>query len=232
MSDPAARPAATGRQKLVRLAVLALLIGTIVALRASGLLDQFDPQQLRHSIAGYGLWAPLIFMLLYSLAPVFFLPGLPLTLLGGILFGPVWGVVYTLSGATAGASLAFLVARYLGRDWIATKLTGERWQKLDADVARQGWKMVAFTRLIPLFPFNLLNYAFGLTNIRFSHYVLTSAICMAPATVAYIALSSSLTDLLRGTLTTELLVGLVLLVLLALLPLGWKKWQARRQSRP
>ncbi|MDY0398747.1 MAG: VTT domain-containing protein [Desulfuromonas thiophila] len=232
MSDPAARPAATGRQKLVRLAVLALLIGAIVALRASGLLDQFDPQQLRHTIAGYGLWAPLIFMLLYSLAPVFFLPGLPLTLLGGILFGPIWGVVYTLSGATAGASLAFLVARYLGRDWIATKLTGERWQKLDADVARQGWKMVAFTRLIPLFPFNLLNYAFGLTNIRFSHYVLTSAICMAPATVAYIALSSSLTDLLRGTLTTELLVGLVLLVLLALLPLGWKKWQARRQPRP
>ncbi|MCD6527240.1 MAG: TVP38/TMEM64 family protein, partial [Desulfuromonas sp.] len=121
-----------------------------------------------------------------------FIPGLPLTILGGILFGPVWGVVYTISGATCGACVAFLVARYLGRDWIRTKLTAPRWQKLDENVANNGWKVVAFTRLIPLFPFNLLNYAFGLTNIRFSHYAITSFICILPATIAFISLSSSL----------------------------------------
>lgn len=227
---PGARPMSENPQssssrttKLVRLALLIALVAVIVALRGSGLLNRLDPQQMRDTIVGYGLLAPLIFMVLYSLAPVFFLPGLPLTILGGLLFGPIWGVVYTLSGATIGACLAFLVARYLGRDWIRGKLKGERWQKLDDDVARQGWKMVAFTRLIPLFPFNLLNYAFGLTRIRFTHYAITSLICMAPATIAFISLSSSLSELIRGRISKELIIGLVLFAILALLPVLWKR---------
>ncbi|MBN2645826.1 MAG: VTT domain-containing protein [Desulfuromonadaceae bacterium] len=229
MSETTA-PRISRTQKLARLALLLALVSAIIALRGSGLLERLDPQQMRDTIANYGLLAPVIFILLYSLAPVFFMPGLPLTLLGGLLFGPVWGVVYALSGATLGASLAFLVARYLGRDWIRSKLVGERWQKLDEDVARQGWKMVAFTRLIPLFPFNLLNYAFGLTNIRFSHYAITSLVCMAPATIAFISLSSSLSDLIRGQVSKELIIGLALLGILALLPVLWKR-RTRQNER-
>jgi uncharacterized membrane protein YdjX (TVP38/TMEM64 family)/Fe-S oxidoreductase len=214
----------TSTSKLwLKLAILSLIIATIVTLKLSGITASLDPQHLQNWISSYGLWAPLIFILLYSVAPALFLPGLPLTILGGVLFGPIWGVVYTITGATIGASIAFLIARYIGRDWISTKLSDSRWQKLDADVAHQGWKVVAFTRLIPLFPFNLLNYAFGLTSIRFSHYCLTSFICMLPATIAFISLSSSLGELIKGNISKEFIIGVILIIGLSLLPIIWKK---------
>ncbi len=206
-----------------KLMLLVGLITIIGALKFSGISAMLQPQQLQSWISGYGLLAPLVFVVLYSIAPALFLPGLPLTILGGILFGPIWGVVYTIIGATIGASLAFLIARYTARDWISSKLTAPRWQKLDNDVAEQGWKMVAFTRLIPLFPFNLLNYAFGLTNIKFSHYVITSFVCMLPATIAFISLSSSLSQLLKGQISPEFIIGVVLIGGLSLLPIWWKK---------
>jgi uncharacterized membrane protein YdjX (TVP38/TMEM64 family) len=180
-------------------------------------------------MAGYGYWAPLIYILLYSLAPALFMPGLPLTILGGMLFGPVWGVVYTIVGATSGACVAFLIARYLGRDWVSRKMTGARWRKLDVDVARHGWKIVALTRLIPLFPFNLLNYAFGVTRVRFFDYALTSFICMLPATIAYVSLSSSVGQLLKGELSVEFAIGSGLIVLLSLLPLAWRRYAQRKK---
>ncbi|WP_316347252.1 VTT domain-containing protein [Desulfuromonas acetoxidans] len=218
------------KSRLGQVIVLALLIAAIVTLKMTGAADYLQPEKLRDWIAGTGFWAPLIFMVLYTAAPALFLPGLPLTILGGILFGPFWGVVYTITGATAGACVAFLVARYLGRDWIRSKLTAPRWQKLDEDVARNGWKVVAFTRLIPLFPFNLLNYAFGLTNIRFSHYALTSFICMLPATIAFISLSSSLGELIKGQVSKEFIIGIILVVALSLLPMWWKKRQGKRRE--
>ncbi|MDY0213584.1 MAG: TVP38/TMEM64 family protein, partial [Desulfuromonadaceae bacterium] len=212
-----------------RLVVLGLLVGAIATLKISGTGAYLQPERMQEWMAGYGYWAPLIYILLYSLAPALFMPGLPLTILGGMLFGPVWGVVYTIVGATSGACVAFLIARYLGRDWVSRKMTGARWQKLDADVARHGWKIVALTRLIPLFPFNLLNYAFGITRIPFLHYALTSFICMLPATIAYVSLSSSVGQLLKGELTVEFGVGLALVVLLSLLPVVWRRYARRRK---
>jgi uncharacterized membrane protein YdjX (TVP38/TMEM64 family)/Fe-S oxidoreductase len=212
-----------------RLVVLGLLVGAIATLKISGAGAYLQPERMQEWMAGYGYWAPLIYILLYSATPALFMPGLPLTILGGMLFGPVWGVVYTIIGATSGACVAFLIARYLGRDWVSRKMTGARWQKLDADVAHHGWKIVALTRLIPLFPFNLLNYAFGITRIPFSHYALTSFICMLPATIAYVSLSSSVGQLLKGELTVEFGVGLALVVLLSLLPVVWRRYARRRK---
>ncbi|MFW6387290.1 MAG: VTT domain-containing protein [Thermodesulfobacteriota bacterium] len=212
-----------------RLALLVFLVAAIAALKISGASAYLEPERLQGWISDYGYWAPLIYILLYSLAPALFMPGLPLTILGGMLFGPVWGVVYTIIGATSGACVAFLVARYLGRDWISSKMSGPRWQKLDADVARHGWTIVALTRLIPLFPFNLLNYAFGITRIPFLHYALASFVCMLPATIAYVSLSSSVGQLLKGELSLEFGIGLGLVVLLSLLPLGWRRYAASRK---
>jgi uncharacterized membrane protein YdjX (TVP38/TMEM64 family) len=212
-----------------RLALLTLLVAAIAALKISGAVEYLQPERMQGWIAGYGYWAPLIYIALYSLAPALFMPGLPLTILGGMLFGPVWGVVYTIAGATSGACVAFLIARYLGRDWVSSKMTGPRWQKLDADVARHGWKIVALTRLIPLFPFNLLNYAFGVTRVRFFHYALTSFICMLPATIAYVSLSSSVGQLLKGELSVEFGIGVGLVVLLSLLPLAWRRYAKRKK---
>ena len=192
---------------------------------AAGYLDQ---DRLRELIAGYGMMAPLIYMAIYTLAPALLLPGLPITIAGGILFGPFWGVVYTITSATMGACLAFLISRYVAREWVTGKLRSPRWRRIDAGVERHGWKVVAFTRLIPLFPFNLLNYAFGLTRIGFWPYALTTFVCMLPACVAFIVFSSSLLDLVRGKVSGTLLVGAALIVLVSLVPIIYRRRQMRK----
>jgi len=146
--------------------------------------DQFDGAALEAWIKGAGAIAPLLFMLIYAIATVLFLPGSVLTLAGGALFGPVLGTLYNLTGATLGATLAFVIARYLASDWIAEK-TGGRVKQLINGVEGEGWRFVAFVRLVPLFPFNLLNYALGLTRLRLLHYVVATYVFMLPGAIAY-----------------------------------------------
>jgi uncharacterized membrane protein YdjX (TVP38/TMEM64 family)/Fe-S oxidoreductase len=214
-----------------KLLILGLIIGAIFTVRATGATAYLEQEQLRALIENSGVLAPLLYMAIFCVAPALFLPGLPISIVGAILFGPVWGVIYTITSATVGACVAFLVSRYLARDWIESKLKSPRWRHLDEKVATHGWKMVAFTRLIPLFPFNLLNYAFGLTKVKFSHYALATFIFMLPGTIAFITFSSSLLDVLRGKISPTFLVGLVLMVLVSLLPLFVKRYQARKQRR-
>jgi uncharacterized membrane protein YdjX (TVP38/TMEM64 family)/Fe-S oxidoreductase len=209
---------------------LALLLAAVAGVQLSGAAQYLQQEKLRELIAGYGVLAPAIYILIYALAPVLFLPGLPITIVGGILFGPVWGVVYTITGATIGASLAFLVARYLARDLIAGKLTGPKWEKLDSEVAQHGWKVVAFTRLIPAFPFNLLNYAFGLTRVSFVHYVVATFFCMLPACIAFIVFSSSLPGLIRGHLSPTALLGIALIMVVSLIPVLYRCFKGRGQE--
>ena len=168
----------TGRRILV-LCILCAGIAAAVVWR-----NHISIETLTAWVALSGWIAPLVFIAGYAIATVFFLPGLVFTLAGGALFGPVYGTLYNLSGATLGATLAFLTARYLAHDWVARR-AGERVQQLVAGVEREGWRFVAFVRLVPLFPFNLLNYALGLTRIRLSHYIITTFIFMAPAGAAY-----------------------------------------------
>jgi uncharacterized membrane protein YdjX (TVP38/TMEM64 family)/Fe-S oxidoreductase len=214
------------------LIIMTLLVAAVAGIHLSGAAHYLQQDRLRELIAGYGALAPAIYILIYALAPVLLLPGLPITIAGGILFGPFWGVVYTIAGATIGASLAFLVARYLARDWVAARLTGPKWEKLDSEVAQHGWKVVAFTRLIPLFPFNLLNYAFGLTKIPFLHYVAASFVCMLPACIAFIVFSSSLLGLIKGKVSPTALLGIGLIVLVSLIPGVYRRLKGRRATDP
>lgn len=218
------------RTRYLPLLIFALVLAAVVAARVAGVSHYLEPERLRGIIAEYGVLAPVVYMLVYAMAPALFLPGLPITIAGGILFGPLWGVVYTITGATAGACVAFLVSRHVARGWVEAKLTGSRWRKLDKEVERHGWKVVAFTRLIPLFPFNLLNYAFGLTKIRFVDYAVTTFICMLPACIAFIVFSSSLLDLLRGKVSGALLLGIVLIVLVSMIPVFYRRWTARTSN--
>ena len=223
-----------GRQKKSSwksLLLLALLVAAVAAVHLSGAARYLQQEKLQAFISSYGILAPAIYILFYALAPVLFLPGLPITIIGGVLFGPVWGVVYAITGATIGASLAFLVARYGARDWVAAKLTGPKWERLDNEVAQHGWKVVAFTRLIPVFPFNLLNYAFGLTRIPFIHYVAASFVCMLPACIAFIVFSSSLLGLLKGTVSPTALLGIGLMVLVSLIPVVYRRFKGRQADR-
>ena len=111
-------------------------------------------------------------------------PARILSLLGGALFGPVWGTLWNLLGALLGATLAFLIARSVGAEWVAQRLGG-RLRRLVEGVEAEGWRFVALMRLVPLVPFNLLNYALGLTRISLRAYILASAVCMLPGAVAY-----------------------------------------------
>lgn len=207
----------------LKLLFVILFAGAVAGIHFSGLTERFDADTLRRAVAAYGILAPLIYMLIYAVAPALFLPGLPITLMGGVLFGPLWGVVYSITGATAGACVAFLIARYMARDWIKARLISPRWRNLDQSVEKNGWKIVAFTRLVPLFPFNLLNYAFGLTAIPLLPYAVTSFVCMLPACIAFIVFSSSLPDLVKGEVSKELLIGILLIALVPMISIAIKK---------
>jgi uncharacterized membrane protein YdjX (TVP38/TMEM64 family) len=122
----------------------------------------------------------------YAVATVAFIPGSVLTLASGALFGLVWGTVYAWTGATVGAGGAFLVARYAARGWVEKKLEGKpAFAHLDESIEKDGGKIVALLRLAPVFPFVLLNYALGLTKVRFWHYMVAS-LAMIPGTLLYV----------------------------------------------
>lgn len=199
------------------------LVTAIMLLRYTDMARYLDPEGLRAWISGLGPWGPIAYILIYSIVPALLFPGTPLTIAGGIIFGPVAGTIYTAIGATIGASVAFLISRYMARELAAKLLTHGRLNTLDKEVERQGWKIVAFTRLIPLFSFNLLNYAFGLTNIKFSHYVAASFIFMLPAIIAFVVFSSSLLDLFKGKVSTDFLIGTILVIVVSAIPIVYKK---------
>jgi uncharacterized membrane protein YdjX (TVP38/TMEM64 family) len=159
------------------------------------LLTGFDVRTLlREALAlieRLGPWGPVLFIAAYVLATVLFLPGSVLTLGAGAVFGVAWGSVYVSIGSTLGATCAFLVGRHLARDWVSARIQDNpRFSAIDRAVAEQGWRIVGLTRLSPVFPFALLNYAFGLTRVSLKGYVLASWIGMMPGTVMYVYLGS------------------------------------------
>ncbi len=205
------------RARVLRIAiVLVLLAGISLAVIYRG---QFDAAALEAQVRGAGAAGPLVFVLIYALGTVFFLPGSVLTLAGGALFGPLWGTVYNLTGATMGAALAFLVARYLAGDWVERRTAG-RLRQVKEGVEREGWRFVAFVRLVPLFPFNLLNYALGLTRIGLLPYVLASWVFMLPGAIAYTYLGYVGREAAAGAggLVQKILLALALLALVGFLP--------------
>jgi len=137
-------------------------------------------------IAGLGAWGPAAFVVLYVVVTVLLLPAVVLTLGAGAVFGVVWAFAAVSVGATLGAVAAFLVGRYLVRDWVARRVAASpRLAAVDDAVAREGWKIVLLTRLSPAFPFVLLNYVFGLTRVSLGHYALASWVGMMPGIALY-----------------------------------------------
>jgi len=170
-----------------------LLIATVLALVIAATV--FDVRAaLRETLAwieGLGTWGPVLFVAIYIAATVLFVPGSALTLGAGALFGVVWGSVFVSAGSVLGATAAFLVGRYLARGWVAEKVSGNAaFAAIDRAVAAEGWKIVGLTRLSPAFPFSLLNYAFGVTQVKLRDYVLASWVGMMPGTVMYVYIGS------------------------------------------
>jgi len=197
-----------------------LMLGAVLVVIVMGLAlrDQISREAIAAWLDGLGPWAGAGFVAGYALGTVAFLPGLVFTITGGALFGPLWGTVYSLLGATAGATLAFAAARH-GLGPVIEQRSGTRLNRLQAGIDREGWRFVALMRLVPLIPFNLLNYMLGLTRIGLRVYVLTSMIAMAPGALAYVWIGhagrQALTgggNLLQGALIAVGLVAVVAFV--------------------
>ena len=186
----------------------------------------FFQQDVHAFLNTYPVLAPLAYILVYIVAIVVFMPATPMTLVGGAVFGVLWGFVYTSIATTIGGGLSFLVARHVGSDWVKNH-AGKRLQKLQAGIEQEGARFIAFTRLVPLFPFNLLNYLFGLTRISFWTFLGLSWLCMIPGTFAYVYLGYAFGATLSGSdeqgiARTMLIVtsAVGVLVLLSMIP----KW--------
>ncbi len=228
--DTAELDAAGVRNQRRRLLIAAtVLVAVVAATRLTGLTQYISLDSLeglRDWIHGFGAAAPIIFITLYVVATVAFLPGTPLTLLAGLVFGPVWGTLWTLIGASVGATLAFLTGRYAARGlvegWVENNA---RIRKLDEGVERHGWRMLLITRLVPLFPFNLQNYAYGLTRIGLPTYALLTTVCILPGVIVYTFAGGSLASAREDLTRTFIYLGIaaVFFVAVSLVPAWLRK---------
>jgi len=207
--------------------LLVVVVAIIVISAKMGVGEKLGA--LQDWIRSLGVLGPLAFMVVYAVATVAALPGSALSIVAGAVFGPVLGVVTVIFAATLGASLAFLVSRYFARNSIEKWLEGnEKFRRLDELTARHGDIMVAITRLVPLFPFNLLNYGFGLTRVAFKTYVVWSFVCMLPGTILYVVGSAAVAEAVREGKVPWLLVVVVALILGIIVVLGR---QARKKLK-
>jgi len=203
------------------LGLTVVVVGVVVAWRFGAFkvlsLDNLD--RLNAWFSGLGAWGPLAFVLLWIAASVFFLPGLPITIAGGLVFGAVWGTVWTTVGANLGAAAAFLVGRYLARGLVERRMkSSSGLRRIDAGVRRQGWRMLLITRLVPIFPFNIQNYVYGLTDIKLSTFVMVNLPAMLPATIAYTFAAGSIRTGNLGRTFWYLGIAAVCFVLLSFVP--------------
>jgi uncharacterized membrane protein YdjX (TVP38/TMEM64 family) len=168
---------------------LALVLAGLVATRLGDVRGWLIASV--ETIAGLGYWGLVLFVGLYAAATVLLLPAVVLTLGGGAVFGVVRGALAVWVGAMLGATAAFLIGRYLARQWVERRLAGRGGVRaIDEAIAREGWKIVLLTRLSPAFPFVLLNYAFGLTRVSLRAYAAASAAGMVPGIAMYVYLGS------------------------------------------
>jgi uncharacterized membrane protein YdjX (TVP38/TMEM64 family) len=190
----------------------AVVLSLIVLARVFGLGERL--QELRDWIAGMGNLGMVAYVGLYIVAVVAAVPGLPISIAGAAIFGAFKGVILVSIGSTLGASLAFLIARYLARDAVYRRLSeNDKFRRLDRLTEQHGAVIVAITRLVPLFPFNLLNYGYGLTRIPFWTYAFWSWLCMLPGTIVYLVGTDALVTAAATGDVPWLIVGVFVVAL-------------------
>jgi len=207
------KPKAAGGQWWRPVLLLALVLSLLVLARLLGLADRLG--DLRDWIKSLGAVGSLVFILIYVVAVVAAVPAAPISVAAAALFGSLWGVIVINIGATLGASLAFLVGRYFARQAVVNWLgQNEKFRRLDALTEAHGAIIVALTRLVPIFPFNLLNYGFGLTRVPFWTYVFWTWLCIIPGTILYVVGADAV---LQGVAQGKVPWALVLIFVAALI---------------
>jgi uncharacterized membrane protein YdjX (TVP38/TMEM64 family) len=233
-----------GGAGLIKLIILALIvIGIGVILRYTDVAGYVTLANLNLFRETFGAFAPILYVLIYAVGTIVAFPGTILTLSSGLLFGTILGTLVVLIGATLGATAAFLLARYAGRGTVERFVSGGQLAKFDKSVSGSGFSAVLFTRLVPLFPFNLINFAWGLTGVKLRDYILATAIGILPGSFVYVNLASAVRTVLENSpdgklssvkfgdlLNPNILLAFALLGLLSFAPLAIKAFRRKKDD--
>ncbi len=203
---------------------------TIICIAITGLgiyfLGGINQEKLQIWLQQMGIWAPIIYILLYTLATLLILPSTPLNLTGGAIFGTWWGTLWTTLAAVVAAVAAFAFTRSIGREFVARKLAG-RWEAIDAEIAQGGLFYMFAIRLLPIIPYGLVNFTAGLTSINYKDYIIGTILGTLPGVLPFVMMGGGLQALSRGNIL-PLMCAFALTGMLV----GGATWYRRRRQNP
>jgi uncharacterized membrane protein YdjX (TVP38/TMEM64 family) len=171
--------------------IIFIMVGAFLSYHYE-LHNRFSFEYIKDFIASMGVWAPVIYMFLYSVTSIIFFPAWLLSTASGAIWGVWLGTVYTVVGATLSATVPFMLARYLGRSFVMKRMQGSKIDICDKFISKNGFTSVFIMRLIPLFPWDMVNYASGICGVRFREYFLATAIGIIPGSFTYNLIGSAI----------------------------------------
>ncbi|WP_273122320.1 TVP38/TMEM64 family protein [Bacillus weihaiensis] len=207
---------------------LIVVVGFIILFNQRVL--NFTPDTIQKWILSLGILAPIIYIILYTVRPLILFPASVLSLAGGLAFGPLYGTLLTITGATLGAYLSFLVSRKIGGKWVEKK-SGERMERIKRILEKNGLLAILLLRLIPLFPFDLISYAAGLSKIKGWHFILGTLIGIIPGTFAYNFLGASTTSNSMVTIVGAVIIFLLVMMIPALFKNKFKAFLDQQEKK-
>lgn len=194
-------------------------------------LQGITAQSIRDWVSGFGVMAPMAYIFVWAILPIFFFPVPVLALAGGLSFGLVDGTIYTLIGAMVNSSLMFLLANILAKDMVSKyledKLPDKWWDRFQSADGKEGFLIVLICRLIPIMPYNVINYVSGLTKIRFSNYFLATLIGIFPGTVIFLNVGDKILDVK----SPEFIMSIVFVVILTVVSVVLGKYVSKKSER-
>lgn len=193
IGNPPNQPSAGGSTlgNVAKIAIIALLVGGSVWLLIAHQEWFTDPKLIKSEVIQWGAWGPIVYMLLYAVGPSFLVPGAVMTIAGGLAFGTKWGSVYSLIGGDVGAMVAFAAGRFLGKSFVE-RIVGERFQSMLHKIARHGFQIILYLRMVPVIPYNALNLLAGASPISLHDYFWATMIGMIPGTILFAFLGDAL----------------------------------------
>ncbi len=207
----------------LKTAIIAILLGGSVYLLWAHAEWFRDPRQVKAEVVQWGVWGPIVYILLYAVGPSFLVPGAVMTIAGGLAFGTLWGSIYSLIGADIGAIVAFGAGRFLGQSFVEWAV-GERFHPTLERIARNGFHIVLYLRIVPVIPYNVFNLLAGASRISFRDYLWASVIGMIPGTILFAFLG----DALWHPLTLRFLLAVGLIGVSLGLGETWRRWSSEK----
>lgn len=193
IGNPSGQTRASGSTAMtvLKVGLIAALVGGCVWLLMAHSEWFRDPKMVKVQVVQWGAWGPIVYMLLYAVGPSLLVPGAVMTIAGGLAFGTTWGSVYSLIGADVGALVAFAAGRFLGKSFVE-QIVGERFQSMLQKIAKHGFQIILYLRMVPVIPYNALNLLAGASPITFHDYFWASMIGMIPGTILFAFLGDAL----------------------------------------